>query len=226
MQSRLKRFWILVLTILGLSIAGLYAQAQKLAPVPIEVPKPGYEGTPVNFSKIPNLEKAAFKRGPFLAPPGVKNVALNKKITGSDMEPVMGDLAMITDGDTTQVDDNYVELGPGTQWVQIDLASPQEIYGVLIWHYYQPRVYFCTVVQTADDASFTKNVQTWFNNDTNNKLKLGAGQNQNYVESNEGKLIDTKGVRARYLRLYSAGNNSNELNHYIEVAVYGRPPAK
>ena len=57
-------------------------------------------------------------------------------------------------------------------------------------------------------------------------FRLGTGQNQNYVESNEGKLIDTKGVRARHLRLYSAGNNANELNHYIEVAVYGRPPAK
>ena len=132
MQSRLRRCWIIALTIPGLMIAGLYAQAPKLVPVPIEVPKPGYEGTPVNFSKVPNLEKAAFKRGPFLAPPGVKNIALNKKGTASDMEPVMGDLTMITDGDATQVDDNYVELGPGTQWVQIDLAYTQEIYGVLV----------------------------------------------------------------------------------------------
>jgi len=44
-----------------------------------------------------------------------------------------------------------------------------------------------------------------------------------YTETNEGKLIDTKGVRARYVRLHSRGNTSNDLNHYIEVAVYGKP---
>jgi hypothetical protein len=45
----------------------------------------------------------------------------------------------------------------------------------------------------------------------------------NYVETYEGKLIDAKGVRARYVRLYSNGNSSNELNHYIEVEVFGTP---
>jgi hypothetical protein len=211
-------------TIIFAFVVGIYGQ-QKLVPVPIEVPKPGYEGTPVDLSKIPNVEKAASRRGPFLAPAGVKNVAEGKRVTSSESNPLSGDLSMITDGDATQWDGNFVELGPGKQWVQIDLNAPQEIYGILIWRYYQPRVYFCTVVQTAEDEAFTKNVKTWFNNDANNKLGLGAGQNQNYVESNEGKLIDLKGVTARYVRLYSAGNNTNTLNHYIEVAVYGRPPA-
>jgi hypothetical protein len=44
-----------------------------------------------------------------------------------------------------------------------------------------------------------------------------------YVETSEGKLIDAKGVRVRYVRLYSNGNSSNELNHYIEVEVFGKP---
>jgi hypothetical protein len=226
MNFRMKYYSILVPAV-GLFAAALYAQAQKMVPVPIEVPTPGYEGTPVNFKGIPNLEKEAVKaRGPFLAPAGVKNVAEGKKVTSKEKNPLMGDLSMVTDGDATQVDGNYVELGPGVQWVQIDLESLQEIYGVLIWHYYQPRVYFCTIVQTADDAGFTKNVQTWFNNDNDNKLKLGAGKDQNYVDTNEGKLVSTKGVRARYVRLYSNGNSANDLNHYIEVAVYGRSPAK
>jgi hypothetical protein len=181
MNFRMKYYSLLVLAV-GLFAAALYAQAQKMVPVAIEVPKPGYDGTPVNFRGIPNLEKEAIKaRGPFLAPSGVKNVAEGKKVTSTEMKPLTGDLSMVTDGDATQVDGNFVELGPGMQWVQIDLESPQEIYGVLIWHYYQPRVYFCTIVQTADDAGFAKNVQTWFNNDNDNKLKLGAGKNQNYV---------------------------------------------
>jgi hypothetical protein len=45
----------------------------------------------------------------------------------------------------------------------------------------------------------------------------------NYVETAEGKLVDAKGSVARYLRLYSRGNNANELNHYVEVEVFGRP---
>src|ERR1017187_3330914 len=213
----------LVFVSLCFSAVSLYAQAPKLVPVPIELPKPGYEGTPANLS-IGNLEKLSTKeRAPFLAPAGVTNVAKGKKVTSTEEDPVVGDLTMVTDGDTTQMDGNYVELGPGVQSVTIDLDSPHEIYGVLFWHYFQPRVYFCVIVQTADDEAFTKNVRTWFNNDTGNKAKQGAGKNMNYIETYEGKLVDTKGVSARYVRLYSAGNNVNDLNHYIEAEVFGRP---
>jgi hypothetical protein len=45
----------------------------------------------------------------------------------------------------------------------------------------------------------------------------------NYVETHEGKLIDAKGVEARYVRLYSNGNDAAPLNHYVEIEVYGRP---
>ena len=72
-------------------------------------------------------------------------------------------------------------------------------------------------------ADFILNVQTVFNNDIDNSLGRGVGRDMHYVETNEGKLIDAKGVYGRYVRLYSNGNTSNELNHYIEVAVYGKP---
>jgi hypothetical protein len=45
----------------------------------------------------------------------------------------------------------------------------------------------------------------------------------NYVETAEGKLVDAKGAKARYVRLWSKGSNANELNHYVEVEVFGRP---
>jgi hypothetical protein len=206
----------------ALGAASLYAQP-KMVPLPIELPKPGMEGTPPNFN-IPNLEKPSSKpRPPFLVPEGVTNVAKDKTVTSSEKSPLVGDLSMITDGDTEQVEGNDVEMGPGVQWVIIDLAAPQEIYGILIWHYFQPRVYYAVVVQTADDAAFTQNLQTWFNNDTDNKAGQGAGKNLNYIESYEGKLIDAKGVKARYVRLWSAGNNANKLNHYVEVEVFGKP---
>ena len=45
-----------------------------------------------------------------------------------------------------------------------------------------------------------------------NSAGLGAGKDKEYVESNEGRLVDAKGTEARYVRLYSKGNTSNERN--------------
>lgn len=223
MMSTTKYQWISTMLGVCICVIGAYGQTPRLVPAPVELPKPGYEGTPANFA-IANLEKTSAKeRGPFLVPPGVTNVAKNKKVTSSEKDPVVGELGMVTDGDKTQAEGNAVELGPGVQWVTIDLETTQEVYGILLWHYHQPRVYFSVIVQTAEDAAFSKGVETWFNNDINNKVKLGAGKNLNYVETYEGKLVDTKGVHARYVRLFSAGNNANDLNHYIEVEVFGRP---
>ena len=71
-------------------------------------------------------------------------------------------------------------------------------------------------------ANFTTNVTTVFNNDIDNSAGLGIGTDLHYIETHEGKLIDAKGVKGKYVRLYSNGNTSNDLNHYIEVEVYGK----
>jgi hypothetical protein len=195
----------------------------KLVPLPIQLPKPMFEGTPQNLT-VPNLQKPlGHARDPFLAPAGVTNVAKGKKITSSDSEPVIGELEQVTDGDKKGAEGSFVELGPGVQWVTVDLGAPNEVYAVLFWHFHKtPRVYFDVIVQLADDADFKKNVRTIFNNDHDNTSGLGAGKDMNYVETAEGKLVDAKGAKARYVRLYSKGNNANELNHYVEVEVYGR----
>ena len=39
----------------------------------------------------------------------------------------------------------------------------------------------------------------------------------------EGKLFEPNGAKGRYVRLYSKGNTTNDLNHYVEVEVYGLP---
>jgi hypothetical protein len=219
-----RRFSGFAVIALCMTQAAAWGQAPKMAPIPIELPKPGYEGTPENTSGIKNLEPSSTRLRPaFLAPAGVTNIARGKKVTSSEKEPVVGDLDMVNDGDKSQVDGNYVELGAGPQWIQIDLEKPSEIYAVVMWHHFQPRVYFDVVVQTADDDAFTKNVQTWFNNDAANELKRGAGKNQNYFEDYQGKLVDTKGVQARYVRFYSNGNATNDFNNYVEVEVFGKP---
>jgi len=196
----------------------------ELVPIDIKLPKPMFVGTPQNI-RAPNLEKPLGKpRPPFLAPLGTKNVAFGKPVDSSDEEPIIGEIEMITDGDREAADGSYVELGPFRQNVTIDLGAEYNIYAILLWHYHkQARVYLDIVVQVADDPDFITNVRTLFNNDHDNSSGLGSGSDMHYVETAEGKLIDAKGIRARYVRLYSNGNSSNELNHYIEVEVFGKP---
>ena len=202
------------------------ADTAGLVPIDIKLPKPMFVGTPQD-TKVPNLEKPLGKaRAPFLAPEGTKNVALGKPIASSDEEPIIGEIEMITDGDKEAADGSYVELGPFVQNVTIDLEAMHEIYAIVGWHYHkQARVYFDVVVQVADDADFITNVKTVFNNDIDNSAGLGVGKDKHYTETNEGRLFDVlaQGIKTRYVRLCSNGNTSNDLNHYIEVEVYGKP---
>jgi len=199
------------------------ANTPGLVAIELALPKAVFVGTPQD-SRVPNLEKPLGKpRPPFLAPAGTKNVALGKPVSSSDEEPIIGDIEMVTDSDKEAADGSYVELGPFLQHVTIDLEAIREIYAIVFWHYHkQARVYYDVVVQVADDADFITNVRTLFNNDIDNSAGFGVGKDMHYVETAEGKLIDARGVQARYVRLYSNGNTSNELNHYIEVAVYGK----
>jgi hypothetical protein len=107
--------------------------------------------------------------------------------------------------------------------VQIDLNKTGEIYAIAVWHYHrQERAYKAVVVQVSDDPTFKSGVTTVFNSDFQNIHKLGAGQDKAYIESNLGKLIPVNAVKGRYVRLYSAGNTSDNGNHYVEVEVYGK----
>ncbi len=195
----------------------------RLAPVEIRLPKPMFAGTPQD-ARTPNLERPrGGPRPPFLAPVGTRNVALGKPVSSRE-EPVIGSLDALTDGDKEAAEGSFVELSPGPQSVTIDLQERCEIDAVVVWHYHRwPRTYVDVVVQISDDPAFKTAVQTIFNNDTDNSLGLGAGGDLSYVETYEGKLIEGKGAHGRYVRLFSNGNTRDDLNHYIEVEVYGRP---
>jgi len=213
---------ILTLTLLTLTVTVL--SAQDLVPIPLELPKPLFVGTPVPI-KVPNLEKSTgVKRPAFLAPAGTVNLSKDKEVTASDTFPVIGDIPFVTDGDKDGSEGTYVEFGPGVQWVQIDLGATSTLHAIVVWHFHaQARVYHDVVVQVSDDKDFKAGVQTLFNNDHDNTADLGAGKDMAYIETSEGKLIDAKGARARYVRLYSNGNTTSELNHYVEVEVFGQP---
>jgi len=190
----------------------------------LKLPKPMFIGTPTNI-RSPNLEKVTGKpRGPFYVPKGTTLLSLDKPVTSSDDFPVIGELDMITDGEKSGGDGYFIELGPGVQWVQVDLGASRALYAILAWHYHtQARVYRDVVVQVSDDPQFKKGVTTVFNNDHDNSSKLGAGKDKEYIEVAEGKLFEPNGAKGRYVRLYSNGNTTNDLNHYVEVEVYGLP---
>jgi len=202
------------------------AQSQMI-PLETKLPKPMFVGTPTNIQGVSNIEEPRPKGTPrptFYVPEGTTNVALGKSVTASDEYPIIGSLDLITDGDKEAMEGSYVELAPFKQHITIDLGQQCEIYAVIVWHYHkQARVYFDVIVQLANDPDFLMDVKTIFNNDTDNSSQTGVGQQKHYIETSEGKLIDGKGHRARYVRLYSNGSNANELNHYIEVEVFGKP---
>ncbi|RKX45607.1 MAG: hypothetical protein DRP64_04455 [Verrucomicrobia bacterium] len=208
------------LAALAAVVAGA-AVAEEMVKLELELPKPLFAGTPKSI-KSPNLERKAVVPE-IMVPVGTENIAAGKEVTSSDDFPVIGELEFITDGDKDGADGSYVELGPMVQWVQIDLGAPKTIYAVALWHYHaQGRAYRDVVIQVADDADFIENVQTVFNNDHDNSAGLGIGKDKEYIETNKGKLVDAKGVKARFIRLYSTGSTGSDMNHYIEVEVYGK----
>ncbi len=200
------------------------ASGKDLAPLPIELPQPYFGGTPLDYFSA-NLEEKSYKpREPIMAPKGAVNLAKGKTVTSSNTNPRLGNLAFVTDGEKGYQNDNLLELSPGVQWVQIDLGVTSEVYAILVWHFHAAdRVYFDVIVQVSDDPEFTKGVSTVYNSDIDNSSGLGVGKDNEYIETYEGRLVDAKGARGRYVRLYSQGNTTDELNHYTEVEVFGIP---
>lgn len=221
----MKKTIIACTCLLAFLLAPLAArQAADRKELKLQLPKPMFIGTPTNI-KSANLEVITGKpRGPFMVPAGTKLLSLKRPVKASDMQPVIGELEMITDGEKDGGDGYFIELGPGKQWVQIDLGGSYALHAILAWHYHsQARVYRDVIVQVSDDKDFLKGVQTIFNNDHDNTSGIGVGKDKEYIEVAEGRLFDPKGAKGRYVRLYSSGNTSNDLNHYVEIEVFGTP---
>ena len=146
-------------------------------PLMLKLPAPAFKGTPKDMQLGPNVEPVSDKpRPPMMVPPGLKNLAPGSKITCSDKNVPADNLAKLTDGDKEASDQSIIFLRKGTQWVQLDLGSPQEIFAVVIWHAHNSaKVYHNVIVQVADDPDFIENVRTVFNNDNDNTLRPGRG---------------------------------------------------
>ena len=188
-----------------------------------DIPPELIEGTPAPI-KAPNLVQAPVKAPALTVPEGTVLLSRDKPVTASDDFPIIGDLSYVTDGDKEAGEGYFVELMDGLQWIQIDLEQQAAIQAVWIWHYHsQKRAYHDVIVQVSKDPDFEAGVTTIFNNDYDNSAGFGKGKDHPYVESRFGRLVNADGVEGRYVRLYSAGNTTNNMNHYIEVEVFGIP---
>lgn len=199
--------------------------ADKLVPLVLKLPAPDFKGTPTDLPEGLNVEPLSNKpREPILVPAGCTNLVAGLLPSTSAPKASASQLKKITDGKKDAYEDQIVLLRKGVQYIQFDLKQPAKLYAIVVWHAHDAaKVYRGVVVQIADDAGFTKNVRTLFNNDNDNKDGLGVGTDRQYFETYEGKLIPAKGEKAQFVRLYSRGSTESALNEYTEVEVWGKP---
>lgn len=186
-----------------------------------ELPDELIEGTPKPI-KLPVAHDTPTAAPEFKLPQGSTLLSAGKSVTSSDDAPIIGSLDLITDGDKEAGEGYYVELLDGLQWVQIDLGKESEIHAVWLWHFHsQKRAYNDVIIQVSSDPEF-KESTTIYNNDFDDSAGMGKGGYSPYAETRFGLVADGKAAKGQYVRLYSSGNTSNEMNHYIEVEVFGK----
>ena len=203
--------------------------ADKVA-IKFELPAPHSSGTPKEI-KSDNLEP---DRGPGkLRAPIMVEAEYAKKLTNEDTkvttseEAVTGDNEYVVDGDKTADMTSMLQLPGGLQWVQLDLGAEHTISAICVWHDQgDERVYRDVIMQISNDPKFADKAQvkTVFNNDhdESSKLGLGKGPDKEYRERNDGRPVDAKMTKGRYVRVYSAGSTSEPVNNYIEIEVFGK----
>jgi hypothetical protein len=208
-----------------LAVADRTQAADDLVPLVLKLPAPAFKGTPKDLPEGVDIEPLSDQPRPALmVPQGCENLVAGLIPSSSDTNASNAKLAQITDGNKEAYEEHIVLLRKGGQYVQFDLKSAADLYAIVIWHAHDAsKVYRCVVAQIADDAAFTRNVRTVFNNDKENKAGLGVGTDRQYFESFEGKLIPVKGAKAQFIRLYSRGSTESALNEYTEVEVWGKP---
>ena len=201
------------------------AAAPELIPLAPLLPKPTFEGTPVDV-RSPHREAyrgEGVPPPPLLVPAGTRLLSAGCPVSASDPRAPARDLALVTDGNKRYSPSAYLELAPGVQWVQLDLRTNAALQAVCLWRERPEQcVYRDTVVQVSDDPAFATGVTTLFNNDYDNSAGLGKGADKEYFEDHFGRRVAGHGVRARYVRVTSNGSTSTPYNAFTEIDVYGQ----
>jgi hypothetical protein len=205
--------------------AGPTVEPGDLVPLSLQFPDAKEIRTPRPTPWDERVESLLTDRTVAMAPKGSVNLALGKPVTSSGGPPIVGNLSRITNGDKETDEGKWLEIDEGKQWVQIDLGQSNRLYAVAVWHVHGiPSAVKDVVVQLSDDPEFVTGVTTIFNNDYDNSSGLGVGADPEYIETCYGRTMDAKGVQARYVRLYSNGDDATEANRYMQVEAWGLPP--
>ena len=217
------------IVLIGVAAFATVVMADKVA-IKFELPPPHITGTPKEI-KSDNLEP---DRGQGkLRPPIMVEPEFAKKLTNEDTkvttseEAVSGENEYVVDGDKTADMTAMLQLPSGLQWVQLDLGAEHVISAICVWHDQgDDRVYKDVIMQISNDEKFADKtkITTVFNNDHDqtSKLGLGKGPDKEYRERNDGRPVDAKLTKGRYVRVYSAGSSSEPTNNYIEIEVFGK----
>src|SRR5512140_146783 len=129
----------LTVALFGLSAATVLAEDKPagsgdMVPLQLKLPAPAFKGTPKDIQLSPYTEPLSDKPRPaMMVPAGLKNLAPGKKITSSDKNATASTLEKIVDGDKEATDESIIFLRKGTQWVQIDLGAPGEVFAIVLW---------------------------------------------------------------------------------------------
>ena len=227
-MSRGRSIPVIGLALMGLALSAAVAGTDMqeldlgLGPDAVTRATPGYP----RGLKPPHLREEV-KRPAFMVPVGTVNLALYRPVTCSDPEPVTGDPDQVTDGIKKSDAFDYLEFGPGLQWVQVDLGETHTLYAVAVWHYYKNAIiYNDVIVRVSEDPEFATGVVTLFNNDHDNSSGLTAGKDTAFYSRWWGEIADARGkdmagTQARYVRVYSATGMEGEPVRFVELAAYG-----
>lgn len=148
---------------------------------------------------------------------------------------------------------NYVQTAQGPNYVQLELEEMTSVEGVGLWRY-SGYTYDDTIILLSPDNSFSadntlvlynamdQNV-TWPDLAIDQKSSFGGvyANHNNYAETNQGKKFKVESgmkflnkndvqlnedgtFNAKYVRIYSNGQatNNRSNNHFVEVEVYGK----
>lgn len=163
----------------------------------------------------------------------VRNLAAGKApsahMADGSTAHVNSDMPMSNATDGRKDTDHYAEFGTdqdGSGYLEFDLGGVFDLDQVKMWRYFKDsRQYKNTVIAVSKTADF-KNPVVVFNADKENVFKFGAGDQDLYTETQDGKAFDVpEGTLSRYVRVYMNGSSTGKTNHVVELEVMGKSPS-
>lgn len=109
-----------------------------------------------------------------------------------------------------------------SSYLQVDLGSVVDVSGInLVRYYMDGRTYANTTIVLSEDEKFDSSDTVVYNADADDKNGFGAGKDDPYPETSEGRSFRVDDARARYVRVYMSGSNKGTTNHVVELEVMG-----